>query len=80
MNLAAALIEMKEFARAQQMLDGILAEQPRFPGAWFNQGVLSDEQQPDKVAAALKNARTHAAQVDRAAATLAAPAAVSPRN
>jgi arylsulfatase A-like enzyme/predicted Zn-dependent protease len=43
-NLAACLIDVKQFARAQQMLDGILGEQPRFPGAWFNQGVLYDEQ------------------------------------
>lgn len=43
-NLAASLIDLKQFARAQQTLDGILVEQPRFPGAWFNQGVLYDEQ------------------------------------
>lgn len=47
-NLAACLIEMKQFERAQTMLEGILAEQPKFPGAWFNQGVLYDEQRrPD---------------------------------
>jgi tetratricopeptide (TPR) repeat protein len=47
-NLAACLIEGKQLARAQRMLDGILREQPRFPGAWFNQGVLFDEQRrPD---------------------------------
>jgi choline-sulfatase len=48
-NLAACLIEMKQFARAQQTLDDVLAAHPRFPGAWFNQGVLYDEQhRPDE--------------------------------
>jgi arylsulfatase A-like enzyme/Tfp pilus assembly protein PilF len=48
-NLAASLIEVKQFPRAQQMLDDVLREQPRFPGAWFNQGVLYDEQsRPDE--------------------------------
>lgn len=48
-NLAAALIEVKQLGRAQQMLDDVLREQPRFPGAWFNQGVLQDEQRrPDE--------------------------------
>jgi choline-sulfatase len=44
LNLAACLIEVRQFAKAQQTLDDILREQPRFPGAWFNQGVLYDEQ------------------------------------
>ena len=33
LNLAACLIEVKQFARAQTMLDEILSEHPRFPGA-----------------------------------------------
>jgi tetratricopeptide (TPR) repeat protein len=44
LNLAACLIEVDQLARAQQILGGILDEHPRFPGAWFNQGVLYEEQ------------------------------------
>jgi arylsulfatase A-like enzyme/tetratricopeptide (TPR) repeat protein len=44
LNLAACLIEVDQLARAQQILDGILDEHPRFPGAWFNRGVLYEEQ------------------------------------
>jgi arylsulfatase A-like enzyme/Tfp pilus assembly protein PilF len=43
-NLAAALVEVKEFDRAQQMLNEVLRDHPRFPGVWFNQGVLHEEQ------------------------------------
>ncbi len=44
-NLAACLIEVRQHARAEQLLSEILDEHPRFPGAWFNRGVLYEEQQ-----------------------------------
>lgn len=48
---------------------------------WFLMAdVFQRRQQPDKVAFALRNARTHAAQVERAPAALAPLGAGSPRN
>jgi tetratricopeptide (TPR) repeat protein len=44
LNLVACLIELDELERAQGILGDILDEDPRFPGAWFNQGVLYEEQ------------------------------------
>lgn len=44
LNLAAALVDAKQFSRAQTILDAIVREHPTFPGAWFNLGVLHDEQ------------------------------------
>lgn len=44
LNLAACLIELEQLERAQRILSDILHDDPRFPGAWFNQGVLYTEQ------------------------------------
>jgi arylsulfatase A-like enzyme/predicted Zn-dependent protease len=44
LNLAAALIELRQYERADRMLGEIVAESPRFPLAQFNRGLLYDEQ------------------------------------
>jgi arylsulfatase A-like enzyme/tetratricopeptide (TPR) repeat protein len=43
-NLAGALIDVKEYRRAQTLLEEIVAEHPRFPFAQFNLGLLHEEQ------------------------------------
>ena len=53
LNLAACLIDVKQFARAQTTLEEIVAEHPKFPGAQFNLGVLYEEQgRPEQARAA----------------------------
>jgi arylsulfatase A-like enzyme/tetratricopeptide (TPR) repeat protein len=44
LNLAGALIEVREYGRAKAMLDEILADSPRFPLAQFNLGLLYEGQ------------------------------------
>jgi tetratricopeptide (TPR) repeat protein len=44
LNLAAALIEVRQYARADPILGEILADSPRFPFAQFNRGLLHEEQ------------------------------------
>ena len=44
LNLAACLTEVKQSAAPQTMLEEIVRDYPRFPGAQFNLGVLYEEQ------------------------------------
>jgi len=44
LNLAASLIEVRQYDRADRMLGEIVAESPRFPFAQFNRGLLFEEQ------------------------------------
>jgi tetratricopeptide (TPR) repeat protein len=44
LNLASSLTEVKEYGRAEGLLDGIVREHPRFPLAHFTRGVLLEEQ------------------------------------
>jgi arylsulfatase A-like enzyme/tetratricopeptide (TPR) repeat protein len=44
LNLAGALTEVKQHARAEELLKGILKEYPRFPFAQFNLGLLYEDQ------------------------------------
>ena len=44
LNLAASLIEVRQYGRADRVLGEILAEAPRFPFAQFNRGLLYEEQ------------------------------------
>jgi choline-sulfatase len=43
LNLAGALIELKQFDRAEGLLKDIVADSPRFPFAQFNLGLLYEE-------------------------------------
>jgi arylsulfatase A-like enzyme/tetratricopeptide (TPR) repeat protein len=43
-NLAGALIEVKQYGRAETLLEEIVKEHPRFPFAQFNLGLLHEEQ------------------------------------
>jgi choline-sulfatase len=43
-NLAAALIDVKQYGRAETLLEEIIAEHPKFPFAQFNLGLLHEEQ------------------------------------
>ena len=67
LNLAGALTEMKQYGRAETLLREIVNEQPRFPLAQFNLGLLHDladvynrKRQPDKMVEALRKARSYA--------------------
>jgi tetratricopeptide (TPR) repeat protein len=44
LNLAASLIEVRQYGRADRVLGEILADTPRFPFAQFNRGLLYEEQ------------------------------------
>ena len=44
LNLAGALTETKQFGRAETLLSEIVKDQPRFPFAQFNLGLLHEEQ------------------------------------
>jgi arylsulfatase A-like enzyme/tetratricopeptide (TPR) repeat protein len=44
LNLAASLIDVRQYDRADRMLGEIVAESPRFPFAQFNRGLLFEEQ------------------------------------
>jgi arylsulfatase A-like enzyme/tetratricopeptide (TPR) repeat protein len=44
LNLAGALIELKQHARAETLLREIVADSPRFPLAQYNLGLLYEEQ------------------------------------
>jgi len=44
LNLAGALVELKQYPRAETLLTEIVHEYPRFPLAQFNLGLLYDEQ------------------------------------
>ncbi len=41
---ALVYIEIKEYARARQILDRLLAEDPSFAEAWANRGILNDRE------------------------------------
>ena len=43
LNLAGALIELKQYDRAEELLKDIVADSPRFPLAQFNLGLLYEE-------------------------------------
>jgi arylsulfatase A-like enzyme/predicted Zn-dependent protease len=44
LNLAASLIEVRQYDRADKVLGEIVAESPRFPFAQFNRGLLHEAQ------------------------------------
>jgi tetratricopeptide (TPR) repeat protein len=44
LNLAGSLIEVKQYGRAETVLKEIIGEHPRFPLAYFNLGLLYEEQ------------------------------------
>ncbi len=44
LNLAGALTEVKQYGRAETLLKEIVKDQPRFPFAQFNLGLLHEEQ------------------------------------
>jgi len=44
LNLAGSLIEVRQYDRAEKILDEIVAESPRFPFAQFSRGLLYEEQ------------------------------------
>jgi tetratricopeptide (TPR) repeat protein len=44
LNLAGCLIEVRQYARAETMLKEIVRDYPKFPLAWFNLGLLYDEE------------------------------------
>jgi choline-sulfatase len=44
LNLASALVELGQYARAEKILDGILQESPRFPMAQYTRALLYEGQ------------------------------------